>query len=103
MKTTGTLFLSRSHPLVQKNAKGEFMLTLCTVNRIAPKQTEAWRLVWTGPNAETFYTEHKAALTPGAVLQVEATDVRTHTITIGQTELTATVCSIEFEQQREAA
>jgi hypothetical protein len=30
-------------------------------------------------------------------------DVRTHTITIGQTELTATVCSIELEQQREAA
>lgn len=103
MKTTGTLFMSRSHPLAQKNAKGEFMLTLCTVNRIAPKQTEAWRLVWTGPEAEAFYNDHKHGLTPGAVLHVEAQDVRTHTITIGQSELTATVCSLVLEQQREAA
>ena len=99
MKATGTLFLSRSHPLVQKNATGEFMLTLCTVNRIAPKQTEAWRLVWSGPAAQAFFNAHKSCLTPGAVMHVEAMDVRTHTITIGQTELTATVSSIVLESQ----
>lgn len=103
MKATGTLFLSRAKPMVCKIGTGEFMLTLCTVNRIATHQTEAYRLTWRGHEAEAFYTKHKADLTPGTVLHVDLYDIRTHTIAIGQSELSAKVSAIQLDKQRETA
>jgi hypothetical protein len=103
MKANGILFLSRTKPIVRKTSHGEFMLTLCTVNRIATHQTEAYRLVWTGEQAEAFYNAQKDNLIPGAVLHVDLYDIRTHTIAIGQNELTAKVCTIHLEQHMEAA
>lgn len=103
MKASGRVFLSRMKPVVTKNGRGEFMLTLFVVDRIATHQTEAWRLEWIGPEAQAFHQAHAEHLVPGQPLQVELDHIRNYTFGTGGHEFKGTVTAITLEQQKAAA
>jgi len=76
MKAAGELFLSRLKPHGHTAADGTFVLTLQAYDRQGYEQVQPWRLVWSGPEAKTFFDVHKGHLLPGAVLDVTATQLR---------------------------
>lgn len=79
MRATGTLYLSKLRPQVSTAADGTFQMQLLTFNREGPHEVDPWRLVWTGAEAAAFWRNHQAAMTPGAVLNVQAERLRPHT------------------------
>lgn len=80
MKHTGMLFLSRHRPYAGRAKCGVFQLQLQAFDRIGQHQTELWQITWSGPSAQRFWEKHEAALKPGAALQVELEQARTHTL-----------------------
>lgn len=76
----GTLYLSRkTKPRATTAADGVFSLTLLAFDRQGPHTVEAYRLVWSGPGALTFWQARAAELQPGVGLAVELTRVRAFT------------------------
>jgi hypothetical protein len=71
MRATGTLFLSRTRPGVQRAADGTFALQLYAVDRIGAHQVEPWVVLWAGEEADAFWAAHRGHLVPGAALSVE--------------------------------
>lgn len=96
MRATGTLFLARQRPQVDAAADGTFQLQLLAMDRQGPHQVEPWRLVWTGAEAAAFWRNHQAAMTPGAVLHVEAERLRAHSTPPRAAELHTRVLSMRL-------
>jgi hypothetical protein len=80
MQATGRLFLQRTRPCAKRAADGTFGLQLYAVDRIGTHQTEAWVVLWYGPDAEAFWLEHQAALIPGAGIELETQRIRAHQV-----------------------
>lgn len=78
MQAHGTLFLSKQRPQVGTAADGVFQLQLLAMDRQGTHQVEPWRLTWAGAEAAAFWRNHQGAMTPGAVLQVQAERLRPH-------------------------
>ncbi|WP_440105366.1 hypothetical protein [Acidovorax sp. BL-A-41-H1] len=84
MHHTGTLFMSKQRPTVDQDSAGAFRLELVLVDNLGRNpQTgkdikEAYRVQWTGPEAQTFWTAHRADLTAGAPLDVSLERLRAH-------------------------
>lgn len=95
MHATGTLFLARQRPQVDNAADGTFQLQLLAMDRQGTHQVEPWRLVWTGAEAAAFWRNHQAAMTAGAVLQVEAERLRAHSTRVAA-EVHARVLSMRL-------
>lgn len=75
MQHTGTLFLSKTKPETTTH-EGQFALLLLLMDNLGKQGLEPYRVRWTGPEAEAFWHAHRADLVPGAVLQVELSNVR---------------------------
>lgn len=103
MKAQGLVFVSRMKPIVKKTSHGEFMLTLCVVDRIATHQTEAWRLEWIGPAAEAFHQAHATRLVPGQPLKVELDNIRNYAYATNGHEFKGIVTNMTIEQCEVAA
>lgn len=84
MHHTGTLFMGRQRPTVDKDSDGAFRLELVLVDnqgrhpRSGKEIKEGYRVQWAGPEAQAFWEAHKADLTPGAPLHVELERLRAH-------------------------
>lgn len=76
MRAQGVLYMSRTQPLATRAANGRWQLTLLLMDRIAPLRVEPWFVSWAGPEAEAWWRDHEADLTPGTPLQVTACDIR---------------------------
>jgi len=104
MHATGTMFLSRTRPETE-TAEGVFALTLLLFDRMGSRGVEAYRVQWTGPQAQDFWNTHQADLVPGVVLHVELERLRAH---VGSTypplpELRANVISMQICPKRISA
>ena len=95
LHVSGMLFLSRAKPQMTRTASGVPQLSLLAVHRIATHQTEPWRLVWTGPDAEAFYALRQADLTPGRPIHITANQLRSHTVGVFS-EIVAHITHIEI-------
>jgi len=80
MKATGMLFLSRTPPALNKDVRGQWVVTLLCVDRIANHQTEPWKLIWKGQQAADWLDLHRAKLQPGTPLAVVAENIRTRPV-----------------------
>lgn len=80
MKASGFVFLSKIAPQLTLDSRGVPQLMLPTVHRIAHRQTEAWRLIWVGQDANDFYKQHADRLTAGQPLKVTVKNLRTHIV-----------------------
>jgi hypothetical protein len=80
MKATGLVFMSRSTPLLTRDANGEPQLLLRAVHRAGKHHTEAWTLFWRGQAAADFHAQHAAELTAGQPLHITASQLRTHQV-----------------------
>lgn len=77
MHATGTMFLSKTRPEAGQ-VEGAFALTLLLFDRVGSRGVEAWRVRWTGPEAQAFWAAHQHDLVPGAALHVELEHPRSH-------------------------
>ena len=80
MKATGMLFLSRTPPALRKDDRGQWVVTLLCVDRIANHQVEPWKLIWKGQQAAVWLDMHRAQLQPGTPLAVTADNLRTRAV-----------------------
>ena len=80
MQHIGTVYLSRQPPQANTSSAGDFTLQITAYDRINPRQCEAWRLIWAGPQAQAFWQAHRHHLRPGAALSVTCTSARIHTL-----------------------
>ena len=80
MKATGMLFMGRTPPALTKDGKGQWVVTLLCVDRIANHQVEPWKLVWKGQQAAVWLDMHRAQLKPDAPLAVMADNLRTRAV-----------------------
>ena len=71
MQLSGTATMGREH-LATIATDGTFILTLLVHDAISIAMQTAWRLTWCGQEAADFYRAHAPALTPGALVHVEA-------------------------------
>lgn len=71
MQLSGTATVGREH-LATIATDGTFILTLLVHDAISIAMQTAWRLTWCGQEAADFYRAHAPALTPGALVHVEA-------------------------------
>lgn len=84
MHHTGTLFMSKQRPTVDTDSAGAFRVELVLVDNLGRNpQTgkdikEAYRVKWTGPEAQAFWAAHSADLTAGAPLDVALEHLRAH-------------------------
>ena len=84
MHHTGTLFMSKTRPIVAKGADGSFRLELALVDNMGRNpatgrdEKEAYRVRWSGPEAKAFWEAHQGDLTPGTPLHAELTRLRAH-------------------------
>lgn len=101
MQHTGTLFLSKTKPETTTH-EGQFALVLLLMDNLGKQGLEPYRVRWTGPEAEAFWNTHRADLVPGAVLQVELSNVRAFTGTTypPMPELRARVVSMKYCPKR---
>ncbi len=75
MQHIGTLFLSKTKP--EPGAReGQFTLDLLLLDNLGKLGKEPYRVRWSGPEAQAFWAAHSEDLTPGAVLDVELSNVR---------------------------
>lgn len=103
MHHTGTLYLSRTRPVVDTAPDGAWRLTLLLLDRQGTHETEAWRVRWVGDAARAWHAQHQHLLEPGAVLRVQLERARSH---IGQAttpEIRARVVCMEIEPKRPPA
>lgn len=85
MHHTGTLYMSKHRPTAgPATAGGEFQLELVLVDNMGRNphtgrdEKEAYRVRWSGHEAQAFWMKYSGALTPGAPLHVELTRLRAH-------------------------
>lgn len=104
MHHTGTLFMSKTRPEIGL-ADGAFALTLLLLDNLGAAGKEAYRVRWTGPQAQAFWQAHQGDLVPGAVLRVELEHLRAHVGAIHppMPELRARVISAEICPKRPPA
>ena len=82
MNHTGTLFMSKTRPIVAKGADGSFRLELALVDNMGRNpatgrdEKEAYRVRWSGPEAKAFWEAHQGDLTPGTPLHAELARLR---------------------------
>ena len=77
MHATGTMFLSKTRPEAGM-VEGVFTLTLLLLDRVGSRGVEAYRVRWTGPQAQDFWNAHQRDLVPGAAVHVELERLRAH-------------------------
>lgn len=97
MRATGRLFLSRTRPVGKHATDGTFGLQIYALDRLGAHQTESWVVCWYGPEAQTFWQQHQAALVPGAVIQIETSSMRAHRVRSCVPEIHANASHIELE------
>ena len=85
MHHTGTLYLSRTRPVVDTAPDGAWRLTLLLLDRQGTHETEAWRVRWVDEAARAWHAQHQHLLEPGAVLRVQLERARSH---LGQAKFT---------------
>lgn len=77
MHATGTLYMSKKHPIVGTDRGGAFRVELVLVDNMGRNRhtgredREAYRVFWAGPEAQAFWAEHGASIKPGTPLHVE--------------------------------
>lgn len=98
MQVKGMLFLSKAPVRLTRTADNRWQLTLLAVHRIANHQTEPWRLVWTGDEAEAFARRHQDDLKPGQPIHITAHQLRAHSVGV-LTEIVAAVTRIEIHHE----
>ena len=74
------VLLSRTPPALNKDVRGQWVVTLQCVDRIANHQVEPWALFWKGQDAADFYAHHREKLVPGTPLTVCVDNMRSHTM-----------------------
>lgn len=80
MQHTGYVYLGKTLPKVERTDSGQFRLVLVVLDNMEhTRGKERYHLRWTGPEAAAFWQAHQADLVPGAILDVQLTDVRVHT------------------------
>ncbi|GAA4424610.1 hypothetical protein [Acidovorax lacteus] len=79
MQATGTLFLGRTRPRVDRDAAGTFRLGLLLIDNQGSGHSESYRAHWLGDEAEAFWAAHASQLTPGQPVQAELTRLRVRT------------------------
>lgn len=80
MRASGLLFLSRTRPQANTSNSGEFVLQLHAYDRIAQHQVESWVVLWSGPQAQAFWEQHRHHLIPGSAVEVTADRLRSHVV-----------------------
>ena len=84
MQTTGTLYMSKQRPTVGTDASGVFRLELVLVDNMGRNphtgrdEKEAYRVRWSGPEAQAFWATHSASLPAGTPLRAELQRLRAH-------------------------
>lgn len=84
MHHTGTLFVMKQRPTPGAEPGGAFHLDLALVDNMGRNphngrdEKTAYRVRWVGPEAQAFWTTHKANLTAGTPLHVELERLRVH-------------------------
>lgn len=84
MHHTGTLFMSKQRPTVDTDSAGNFRLELVLVDNMGRnphtgrEEKEAYRVRWSGPEAQAFWTAHRTDLSAGAPLHAELERLRAH-------------------------
>lgn len=77
---TGLWFTTKSKPIINRTSDGIFSIQIHAVDRIGKHCTESWRLIWIGPEAESFNHQNNIALcTPGQPLRVQVYGLRSLT------------------------
>lgn len=76
MRAVGAVYLSRLKPHGQISADGTFVLSLQAYDRQSHKQVQPWRLLWSGPDAKTFWDVHRGQLLPGTAIDVTCSHIR---------------------------
>jgi hypothetical protein len=70
MEHTGILTLSQPAPLPSLASDGTFQLTLHAVDRLSPRQSESWMVVFSGEAAKEFWATHCMQLKPGQPIRI---------------------------------
>ena len=97
MHHTGTLYLSRTRPVVDTAPDGAWRITLLLLDRQGTHETEAWRVQWKGEAARTWHADHQHLLEPGAVLRVHLERARSYLGQANVPEIRARVVCIQIE------
>lgn len=66
----GTLYASKTRPLVTTTSAGDFQLSLLLMDRQSHHTVEPWRLVWVGDVAHHWWKNHAEQWAPGLPLYV---------------------------------
>lgn len=96
MKASGTLFLGRTRPGVQRATDGTFALQLHALDRIGTHQVEPWVVIWSGAEAQAFWQAHQHQLLPGAALRVEVLRMRSHVVGRALPEIHAVASDVQL-------
>jgi hypothetical protein len=102
MQASGTVYLSKTRPSVQTAGDGTFALQLYALDRIATHQVEPWVLLWSGPEAQAFWSANRHALVPGAGLRVSVERMRTHVVGRAMPEIHAVVSDMQLLTRQHA-
>lgn len=84
LHTTGTAYMSKTRPVVNDRRGADFTLDLVLVDNMGRNphtgrdEKEAWRVRWSGADAQAFWHVHQADLTAGTPLRVELHRMRAH-------------------------
>lgn len=84
MHHTGTLYMSKQRPTADTERDGAFRLELVLVDNMGRNphtqrdEKEAYRVRWTGPEAQAFWAAHRNNLPAGTPLHVELERLRAH-------------------------
>ena len=84
LHTTGTVYMSKTRPVVNDRRGADFALELVLVDNMGRNphtgrdEKEAWRVRWSGADAQAFWAAHQADLTAGTPLRVELQRLRAH-------------------------
>ena len=97
MHHTGTLYLSRTRPVVDTAPDGAWRLTLLVFDRLGPREAEPWRVRWVGDAARAWHAQHQHLLEPGAVLRVQLERARSYLGQANVPEIRARVVCIQIE------
>ncbi len=100
MHHTGTLYLSRTRPVVDTAPDGAWRITLLLLDRQGTHETEAWRVRWAGEAARAWHAQHQHLLEPGAVLRVQLERARAHQGQAHVPEIRARAICIEIDTKR---
>ena len=77
MHATGTLYMSKQHPIVGTDHDGAFRVELVLVDNMGRnphtgrEDREAYRVRWSGPEAQAFWAEHGRSIKAGTPLHVQ--------------------------------